>query len=379
MSLGVHAATPVPPAGSIPTRDSLRGALAPARVPADSAADRLLAMRTARIAQLVRGNRAIIELDAAGNPARKGEILVVDPSPVALATLANLGFVRLSEEPIGGLDLSVVRLALPASLPLREAGDLIANAAPGLQWTPDNLYFTEGRSAAGGQSTTTPQVRSVETVVGLIDGAPAVVIPIAGRHAFAKGAPYLSQHATAVASLLKGAGVRRVLAADVFGRDPAGGNALAIAKALGWLTQQGARVVTIPLVGPDNLVLARAVAAAQARGVVVVAPVGDDGAAAPPAYPASYDGVVAITATDGGGRVLEEAGRALHVDYAAPGAELAGGARGTGFAVAVVAGRIAAALDKGEWRPIVDREASDLGEKGEDPVYGRGLICGDCR
>jgi hypothetical protein len=379
VSLGAQAAPPVPPAGSIPTRDSLRGALEAARAPTDSAADRLLALRAARIGQLVHRNRAAIELDAAGNPARKGEILVVDASPVALATLANLGFVKLSEEPIAALDLSVTRLSLPASLPLRQAGNLIADAAPGLQWTADNLYFALGESAAGGSGATARAGRSIETTVGVIDGAPAAAVPIAARRGFARGAPYANDHASEVASLLKGAGVRRVLAADVFGRDAAGGNALAIAEALGWLLEQGAKVVTIPLVGPDNLVLARAVAAAQARGVVIVAPVGDDGPAAPVTYPASYDAAVAITAVDGRGDVLAEAGRALHVDYAAPGAALADGARGTAFAAALAAGRIAAALDNGDWRPLVDSKAVDLGNKGADPVYGRGVVCADCR
>ena len=148
------------------------------------------------------------------------------------------------------------------------------------------------------------------------------------------------------------------------------------------------RVVTISLVGPKNPVLERAIAAARRRGVVVVAAVGNDGAAAPPAYPASYDGVVAVTAVDGKRRALIEAGRALHLDYAAPGADIrainAKGkrirVRGTSFATPLVAARLAKALQKGgDWREAIDREAVDLGRKGVDPVFGRGLVCGDCR
>ena len=69
----------------------------------------------------------------------------------------------------------------------------------------------------------------------MIDGAPGKAVPVAAQRGFAKGAPYSSDHGSAVASLLAGAGVRRVLAADVYGTDPAGGNALAIARALDWL------------------------------------------------------------------------------------------------------------------------------------------------
>ena len=53
-----------------------------------------------------------------------------------------------------------------------------------------------------------------------------------------------------------------------------------IAKALAWLADERVPVVTISLVGPANPLLARVVAAAQARGVILVAAVGNDGPAA---------------------------------------------------------------------------------------------------
>jgi subtilisin family serine protease len=139
------------------------------------------------------------------------------------------------------------------------------------------------------------------------------------------------------------------------------------------------------IVGPDNPLLARAISAARGRGVVIVAAVGNDGPAAPPAFPASYPGVVAVTGVDGRNRALIEAGRALNLDYAAPGADITGSnargravkLRGTSFAAPLAAARIAAA--GGDWRAKVDAEALDLGKKGPDAVYGRGLVCGNCR
>ena len=45
--------------------------------------------------------------------------------------------------------------------------------------------------------------------------------------------------------------------------------------------------MNISLVGPRNALIERAVSAAQRRGVILVAAVGNDGPAAPPLYPAA--------------------------------------------------------------------------------------------
>ena len=119
----------------------------------------------------------------------------------------------------------------------------------------------------------------------------------------------------------------------------------------------------------------------------MVAAVGNDGPAAPPAYPASYPGVIAVTGVDGRNRALIEAGRATHLDYAAPGADMlavnAAGkwvrVRGTSYAAPLVAARAAAALSGDNVTAALDREAVDLGRKGPDSTYGRGLLCGSCR
>lgn len=181
--------------------------------------------------------------------------------------------------------------------------------------------------------------------------------------------------------------MRRIAVADVYGADPAGGNALAISRALDWLIGLRTRVISISLVGPNNPLLAQAIAAARRRGTLVVAAVGNDGPAAPPTYPASYPGVIAVTGVDGRNRALIEAGRALHLDYAAPGADMVAAnaagrwvrVRGTSYAAPLVAARAAAVLSSDGAIAALDREAVDLGRKGADSTYGRGLLCGSCR
>jgi len=354
-------------------------------------ARRLLRLRERALDRLLSRNADAIERDAGGDPARRGELLVTGAAGDALVPLERAGFRLLAREPIEGLEIVVTRLAVPSGLTLAEAQQLAARIAPELEISPDHLHFEAAAPQPSGTAALVPVTLAAPTSIGLsvgmIDGAAGGSVAVSGQKGFARGAPHTSDHGSAVASLLRSAGVRRLWVADVYGNDPAGGNALAIAKALGWLTAKGCKVVTISLVGPRNALLERAIASARQRGVVVVAAVGNDGPAAPPAYPASYGGVLAITGVDRRGRALIEAGRALHLDYAAPGAGIrasdargrAKTVRGTSFAAPLAAARVAAAMESGgNWRERLDSEARDLGPKGHDATYGRGLLCGGC-
>ena len=348
-------------------------------------------LRLDRIDSLVRSNRGTIERDITGAPARRGELLLLDAAPSVLAQLKLAGFAPAEQRQLAGLEFTVTRLNIPKGMSLVSAQQLVARLAPSSEVTADQLHFASGASGKialhrGRSLIPTP----ITEPVGVIDGAPGRATPVAAIKSFASGDARANNHGSAVASLLSRAGVRRIYAADVYGGDPAGGGAFAIARALDWLVGQKVRVISVSLVGPANPVLARAIAAARARGTTIVAAVGNDGPAAPPSYPASYSGVLAVTGVDGRNRALIEAGRALHLDYAAPGADLlaanAAGrmvkVRGTSFATPLVAARAAAALQSGESPTIVsilDREARDLGKRGPDTVFGRGLLCGECK
>lgn len=349
--------------------------------------DKLARDRLRRIDRLVRRNSDAIELDASGAPARRGELLIMDASAEALERASQDGFTVLSRENIEGLDLAVIRLGVPEGMSLSDAEMRLRGILPSAEISADNLHFQSGDASVATLALSASSTSSAGAPVGMIDGAPSSAVKVSEMRGFAKGAPYPSNHGSAVASLLAYAGAGPIRVADVYGTDKAGGNALAMAKGLGWLVARGSKVVTISLVGPRNAVLGRAIAAAQRKGVVVVAAVGNDGPASPPSYPASYNGVVAVTAVDGKRRALIEAGRALHLDYAAPGADIYGRnakgrrieLRGTSFATPLVAARAAQAIARGRnWRSALDSEAEDLGKKGPDDTYGRGLVCGSC-
>ncbi|MGL3822920.1 S8 family serine peptidase [Sphingopyxis sp. R3-92] len=370
--------------------------------PMSALSDTLAQVRLDRIATLLRDNRDRIEPDRNGQPAVRGMLVATGVDDAMIASAAKDGFRLVDRDHIEGLDLEIVRFAVPEGRSLAAAQKQLAKMLPDAEIDSDHIYFASGPGRALPAATLATAGSPGEASLGLIDGGVAAHPSVAGRveqRGFAAGAPYASRHGTAVASLLIGSGPVRgsapgqnLLAADVYGSDPAGGNASAIARALGWLVQRGVAVTTISLVGPDNKLLASAVSRAQQRGMLIVAAVGNDGPAAPPAYPASYKAVFAVTGVDSTNRALPEAGRALHVDFAARGDDVlaATGAndtdrlRGTSFAAPLVAGRLALRYPA----PAIDRigpavsamvfEARDLGRKGRDKIYGHGLICGDC-
>jgi hypothetical protein len=370
--------------------------------PLEAAGDTLARVRLDRIDRLLRDNRDRIEPDRNGQPAVRGILVATGVDEAMIARAAKEGFRLIDRDRIEGIDLGIVRFAVPDDHSLARAQKRLAKLLPHAEVDADHIYFASGPGGALPTAVLATAASPGQARLGLIDGGVAAHPSVAGRveqRGFAAGAPHASRHGTAVASLLIGSGrVRgaasgqRLLAADVYGSDPAGGNASAIVRALGWLVQRGAAVTTISLVGPDNKLLAAAVSRAQQRGMLIVAAVGNDGPAAPPTYPASYKGVFAVTGVDARNRALPEAGRALHLDFAAPGdAVLAATGldttdrlRGTSFAAPLVAGRLALRYPA----PAIERigpavsalvfEARDLGKKGRDKIYGHGLICGDC-
>lgn len=380
------------------------------RLSPEAVARQLRSARLDRLAALVRTQRDRVEFDALRAPALRGVLLATGVSSADRARAAAAGYRVIQEEVIAELDLAFVRFALPDGMPLRKGQKQLAELLPQAEIAPDNLYFPSASGSGSARSrssaahplplATLSGARTAgpaKSRIGLIDRGVASLRGIGAsvvRKGFATGAPHAADHGTAVAALALGvAGAGSTLyAADVYGTDPAGGTASAIARALGWLTGREVAVINISLVGPDNALVRAAIKQAQARGALIVAAVGNDGPAAPPAFPAAQFGVLAVTGVDARGRVLPEAGRGRHVAFAAPGrntAPSAGGdagvtVRGTSFAAPLVAGRLAQlypAPAPGQIESAVRNligEARDLGKKGRDPVYGHGLVCADC-
>jgi subtilisin family serine protease len=240
--------------------------------------------------------------------------------------------------------------------------------------------------------------------VGLVDSGVDSRHPAlrgAGIRSWGCNAPHPDAHGTAVAALMVGRDGRfrgalpgaQLYAADIYCANPAGGSAGQIAAALGWLAREQVGVINLSLVGPSNQALERMVAAMVARGHLLVAAVGNDGPAAPPLYPASYPGVVGVTAVDRQGQPLPEAARGPQVQFAAPGNNMVSASlgepayrpvRGTSYAAPLVAGLLAPALPRPDRQQARDAVAKLARRAGGDSatvsnVLGHGIVGADLR
>jgi len=384
--LGNILATPPGREVIAPTLNTVRGL--PESV-AEAAPSTLLEVRRVRLRELIRQYPRELESDGSGVPVRRGVLVAIDPDPTSLALATRAGFRVIADMREQSLGMRTVTLAVPQGLAAREGLKRLRRIAPALQADFDHVFEPAGGDLLPFAAALAGSAASRGgPLIGIIDGGVASHPSLAGasieQNGFA-GRPQPTGHGTAVASLIVGnegpfRGAARgssLLVADVYGGSRAAGSATNIVQALAWLTSKRADVINISLVGPQNLLVQRAIGVARTRGINVVAAVGNDGPAAPPQFPASYPGVIAVTGVDMRGRALPEAGRASHLDFAAPGADMAAAlpgqgyarVRGTSFAAPLVTARLALSSS-------VQRLAAEA-RRGKGRV-GRGIVCALC-
>jgi hypothetical protein len=366
--------------------------------------ERLREVRRLRIRELLRTNRAGLEADPRGAPMLRDEVVALSPSAEALERARAEGFNVGRTRTLEGLDTTIVVLQAPAGMSTRRALRRLRALDPGGIYDFNHVYLSSG---AVGEAAGDPPPANFDASspakgarVGLIDGGVQRSHPVfqgvaIHEHGCA-GGNVPSEHGTAVASLLvghadhfSGAAVGAELySVDVYCGLATGGAVDAVADAFSWLLRERVPVINISLVGPANSLLEQVIRIVTARGHIVVAAVGNDGPSAPPLYPAAYPEVVAVTGVDSHQRVLIEACRGKHVDFAAPGADMAAAGlntefalvRGTSFAAPIAAGLFArqlTAADRANAAAAVaalTAQAVDLGPRGPDKVYGNGLV-----
>lgn len=334
------------------------------------------ALRLQNVTQLLRTHRDVLEADPRGEAIVRHEILAWSPSALGLTSAISAGLLVIRTQTFDALGQTLIVLSVPANANTAATLDSLRALDPDGLYDFNHIYTGSAANSGDDASTAATQAttRSAQTnsaapvSVGLVDSG---VDPdhLVFRHLTihrwgCNDVPHPSGHGTAVAALMVGQSTRfhgvlaqaTLYAADIYcdsvsgAASGTGGSADKIAGALAWLAKQNVAVINLSLVGPANRALERMVSAMLERGHLLVAAVGNDGPAAAPLYPASYAGMIGVSAVDQEGRSLPEAARGAQVMFAAPGSNMVSAAigtppyrqvRGTSFAAPIVAALLA--------------------------------------
>jgi len=204
-----------------------------------------------------------------------------------------------------------------------------AQAAPpdtNAQYVVNKLHLVEAHRVTNGDDIT----------IALIDSRVDVAHPdlagaVAAQYDAVGGQSAPHAHGTAMAGAIaahaKLMGVApkvRLLAIRAFAGDgdSAQGTTFSILKGLDWAASHEARIVNMSFAGPADTMMHDMIGRAHARGVVLIAAVGNAGPKSPPLYPAADREVIGVTATDADDKLLPQANRGPQVAVAAPGVDI---------------------------------------------------------
>ncbi len=178
----------------------------------------------------------------------------------------------------------------------------------------------------------------------------------------------------------------KIMPVNVF--EGEGATSYDVAYGIVYATDQGANVINLSLgaYAATNYEAA-AVQYAASKGAVLVAAAGNDDTYFP-VYPAAFDPVIAVSATDSSDWITDFSNYGDYIDLAAPGVNIYStfpgssyySLPGTSMVAPIVSGTVALVLSKnplltrGEVENILRKSTVDRGSKGWDVFYGYGRI-----
>jgi hypothetical protein len=316
---------------------------------------------------------------------------------------ASFGLQVRSQRQSRLLGTTLVRFGIPDGRPVGAVLAQLAADGRTQRREPNHVYslqqaasivnYAFDRIALDAKQASGENVRIAVIDTGIDDTNPALAGVIAGQFDAMPDVPIEKRdHGTSIDGLIAGVGALEGMApgARIYhARAFEGGKSTmdVILAALDWAAEQDVRIINMSFVGPKNDLLGVACRNARALGMVLVAAAGNNGPKAPYGYPAAFDGVIAVTATDAKDGLMPQANRGAYVFISAPGVEMVApsGAgsdvvTGTSFAAAIVSGAIANLIHAAPDRSADDIEKSlaatarDLGPKGRDNDFGYGLL-----
>lgn len=160
-----------------------------------------------------------------------------------------------------------------------------------------------------------------------------------------------------------------------------------ISAAVDYAVRNNAEVINMSLGGTtDYYLIEDAIDRAVAAGVVVVAAAGNSGPNnVVPSYPAAYDNVIAVAATDSNGTIASYSNQGAYVDIAAPGsaiistypngyASLSGTSMASPHIAGVVAMMLQAGIPAGDIKLRLQSTADNSSPRNNTLRYGAGLV-----
>jgi subtilisin family serine protease len=281
------------------------------------------------------------------------------------------------------------RYRLQQDAPAKAEPDEPAAQADSAQYALAKLRLPQAHAISKGNS----------VVVAVIDTSldaahPELLGVVAGTFDAMGTAEKPQPHGTAMAGAIAARGKLtgaapgvKLLSIQAFGASKSEGTSFNILKGVEWAAKENANIINMSFAGPADPALRVALAAARAKGIVLIAAAGNAGPRSRPLYPAADPNVIAVTATDDDDRLFDRANRGTHIAVAAPGVNILvaapdGGYQttsGTSVAAAEVSGVVALmlerdrTLDPAEVRRLLTSTARDLGPPGPDDQFGAGL------
>jgi subtilisin family serine protease len=342
------------------------------------------------------------------------------PSQQAIDALARRHrLIQLESQYLGLINATWLRLRITGGRSVGNVTRRLATEPLVRAFQTNNLFKTSQQGETAGAAVTTPGdpvqymiaklrlaqahglAKGDKVLVAVIDSGiddahPELKDVIVGRLDTLDKPEKPHSHGTAIAGAiaaqarLMGVAPRsHILGIRAFGAASEGAESTTfrIVRGINWAVEQGARVINMSFAGPSDPGMARILAAAHGRGIVLIAAAGNAGPKSPPLFPAADPNVIAVTATDADDKLFPASNRGRHITLAAPGVEIflpmPNGRydfiSGTSFAAAHVSGVVALILErKPDLRPddvrkILVATAKDLGPKGRDDQFGAGL------
>ncbi len=190
-------------------------------------------------------------------------------------------------------------------------------AASSAQYVVNKLHLLEAHRITSGDDVLVAVIDSkIDTKHPDLTGVVADEYDVVGSPAIAHSHGTAMAGAIAARSKLIGVAPKvKLLAVRAFSGsgESAESTTFNILKSVDWAASKNARIINMSFAGPPDDLLREILTKANARGIVLIAAVGNAGPRSPPLYPAADAGVIGVTATDVDDKLMPQANRGPQV------------------------------------------------------------------